>query len=599
MSSAEDELGAPAAGERRSHRNSLAWRLILPVPLTIVVAIAAIWLSVPRIVASMAINDAVLANQDVASEFKTIRAYYSENVVNKVVKGGAFKVSHAHRSDDTAIPLPATFVHDLSAALRDKNTTVSLYSPYPFPDRSDRKLDDFQRGAWDYLKANPDGTYSRTEDAGGKTVVRVAVADKMSGQSCIGCHNSDPQSPKTDWKPGDVRGVLEVASVIDAQLAHGATLSHLMVAGAVGIGILLLVLTFLVTRSVTKPLSGMVRDMGKLAAGDFHVVLPGLDRRDEIGAMAEAVELFKVKAIERARHETEQEETMKRASAAARKAELQRLADSFEATVGNIVTAISLLATELEGAAGTLTGNAETTRKLSTTVASASDEASANVQSVERATQELTASVSEISTRAHESSRIANEAVKQANQTDQRIAMLSKAATRIGNVLKLITDIAEQTNLLALNATIEAARAGEAGKGFAVVAQEVKTLATQTAKATEEIGSQIAEMQSATHESVTAIKEIGATIVRISEIAAAIAAAVEQQSNTTRIIASNVDHAAHSTMRVADSIGNVNRAASETGNASTRVLNSARVLAGEGVKFREAVATFLATVRAA
>jgi methyl-accepting chemotaxis protein len=594
---------APAIPPFRSggaaDRGSLIWRLILPVPVTIVIAVALIWLTVPRIVASMAINDAILANQQVAAEFKTIRAYYSENIVNKVVKSGAFKATHDHRGNDAAIPLPATFVHDLSAALKNSDTTVSLFSPFPFPDRKDRKLDEFQREAWAFLNAHPDETFSRTETRNSKEIVRVAVADKMSGQSCINCHNSDPRSPKTDWKLNDVRGVLEVASVIDDQLAHGATLTHLMVGGAVAAGLLLLGVTLMVTRGVTTPLRGMVRDMQKLAAGDFNVVLPGLGRSDEIGAMAHAVEQFKSKAVERARHEAEQEDAAKRAAAAERKAEMHHLAEGFEAAVGNIVTAISQLSDELEGAASTLTGNADSTRQMSDVVAGASREASVNVQSVAAATHELSSSVSEISRHVQESSRIASDAVRQADKTDNRIAELSKAATRIGNVVKLITDIAEQTNLLALNATIEAARAGEAGKGFAVVAAEVKTLATQTAKATDEIGSQIAEMQAATQDSVAAIKEIGSTITRISEIAMVIATAVEQQSATTGEIARNVDNAARSAAQVATNIGDVNRAAGETGAASARVLASAKVLSSEGARFKLAVEGFLATVRAA
>jgi methyl-accepting chemotaxis protein len=594
---ATPSLSAQNGGPAR--RGSLIWRLILPVPVTIVVAIVLISLTVPRIVESMAINDAILANQQVATEFKTIRAYYSENIVNKVVKGGTFKASHDHRSNDTAIPLPATFVHDLSAALKNSDTTVSLYSPYPFPDRKDRKLDEFQTEAWTYLNAHPGETFSRTETRDGKEIVRVAVADKMSGQSCIACHNSDPRSPKTDWKLNDVRGVLEVASVIDDQLAHGATLTRLMVGGAAAIGLVLFGVTLMLTRGVTGPLRGMVRDMQKLAAGDFNVVLPGLGRRDEIGAMAHAVEQFKVKAVERARHEAEQEDAAKRKAASERKAEMLRLAEGFESAVGDIVTAVSQLSDELEGAASTLTGNADTTRQLSDVVAGASREASVNVQSVAHATHELTSSVSEISRHVQESSRIATDAVRQADMTDSRIAELSKAATRIGNVVKLITDIAEQTNLLALNATIEAARAGEAGKGFAVVAAEVKTLATQTAKATDDIGAQIAEMQAATQVSVSAIKEIGTTIGRISEIAMVIATAVEQQSATTGEIARNVDNAARSAAQVATNIGDVNRAASETGAASSRVLGSAKVLSNEGTKFKRAVESFLATLRAA
>jgi len=582
-----------------ARQDGLALRLIIPVPIAIVVAVVAIWAAVPRIVDSMAMSDAVLANQQVAAEFKAIRAYYTESVVNKVIKGGVFQANVDHKNNDKVIPLPATFLHDMGTALKDRDTTVTLFSPYPFPGRKDRKLDDFQQQAWTFLTAHPDEISTQSEVRDGKHVVRVAVADTMSAQSCVNCHNSDARSPKTDWKLGDVRGVLEVSSVIDAQLAHGATLSHLMVFGTALIGLLLLGMTMLVTRSLTKPLRGMVRDMGKLAAGDFALVLPGLGRGDEIGAMAAAVEQFKIKTIERARHDAEQEEAGRRATTAQRRTELHQLADGFEAAVGEMVTAVASLSRELEGTADTLTNNADSTRQLSISVANASDEASLNVKSVAQATQELTTSVSEISARAHESSRIAGDAVRQAEQTDDRIAALWKAASRIGNVVKLITDIAEQTNLLALNATIEAARAGDAGKGFAVVASEVKTLATQTAKATEDIRSLIAEMQAATGESVNAIKEIGATIGRISEIATAIAAAVEEQSAATVEIARNVEQADRSTSRVAANIGDVNRAATETSSASSQVLTSAKLLSGEGSKFKLTVEKFLKTVRAA
>jgi methyl-accepting chemotaxis protein len=581
-----------------ARHDSLAWRLILPVPIAIVVAVVAIWATVPRIVDNMAMTDAILTNQQVAGEFKTIRAYYTENVVNKVVKDGAFQANVDHKNNSKVIPLPATFLHDMGTALKDKDTTLTLFSQYPFPDRKDRKLDDFQEQAWTFLNAHPSEIFSQLDIRDGKHIVRVAVADTMSAQSCVNCHNSDARSPKTDWKLGDVRGVLEVSSNIDAQLAHGATLSRLMVAGTALIGLLLFGMTLLVIRNVTKPLRGMVRDMGKLAAGDFALVLPGLGRGDEIGAMAEAVEQFKIKTIERARKDAEQEEASRRTAAAQRRTELHELADGFESAVGDMVKAVASLSRELEDAANTLTNNADSTQQLSVAVADASGEASLNVRSVAQATQELTTSVSEISERAHESSRIAGDAVRQAEKTDDRIAALWKAASRIGNVVKLITDIAEQTNLLALNATIEAARAGDAGKGFAVVASEVKTLATQTAKATEDIRSLIAEMQAATGESVNAIKEIGSTIGRISEIATAIAAAVEEQSAATVEIARNVEQAAQSTSRVAGNIDDVNRAASETSSASSQVLTSAKVLSGEGAKFQLTVEKFLKTVRA-
>jgi methyl-accepting chemotaxis protein len=207
--------------------------------------------------------------------------------------------------------------------------------------------------------------------------------------------------------------------------------------------------------------------------------------------------------------------------------------------------------------------------------------------------------VGEIIRQVHESSKIAGEAVRQAERTDARIGELSQAASRIGDVVKLITAIAGQTNLLALNATIEAARAGEAGRGFAVVASEVKSLAMQTAKATEEIGTQIAGMQSATHESVAAIKEISATIGRVSEIANTIAAAVEEQGAATQEISRNVQEAAKGTAHVARNIADVNHGAAETGSASAQVLSSAKALAGEGNKLKVEVDKFLHTVRAA
>ena len=362
-------------------------------------------------------------------------------------------------------------------------------------------------------------------------------------------------------------------------------------------GLLLFVITLMVTRSVTKPIGGLVGAMKKLATGDFAVVLPGLGRKDEIGAVAEAVELFKAKAIERARTEAEAEETKSRQAAAERRTEMRRLADDFQNTVGNIVDGVSSASTELEAAAGSLSKTAETTQRLSNTVASASEEASANVQSVASASEQLAASVNEISRQVQESSAIAEQAVQQAERTDASIVGLSNAATRIGEVVQLITAIAAQTNLLALNATIEAARAGEAGRGFAVVAQEVKALATQTAKATEEISAQIGGMQAATGDAVIAIKEIGGTINRISEIAGVIAAAVEEQGATTQDIARNVQQAARGTSQVATTITEVDRGAGETGSASTQVLTSARSLSGESNRLKLEVDKFLSMVR--
>jgi methyl-accepting chemotaxis protein len=557
------------------------------------------WVVVPRIITDNAINEAIRASQQTAAQFKTIRNYYTENVVNKVVKEGSMKASVDHKADAKAIPLPATLIHDLSALLSEEDMTVSLYSKYPFPNRKDRRLDAFQQEAWDVLTANPAATFSRSELLNGKQVVRVAVADTMVAQACVNCHNTMAGSPKTDWKLGDVRGVLEIGSAIDGQIASGATLSKYIVAGAGIVGLVLLGITLLATRSVTKPLKGLTGGMHELASGNFAVVLPGLGRTDEIGEIAAAVESFKVKAEEKARHEAETKAEADKRAATQRKADMRKLADQFEAAVGEIVQTVSSASTELEASATTLTKTAENTQKLSIVVASASEEASTNVQSVASAAEEMAASVGEIGRQVQESSRISAEAVSQAQKTDERIAKLSQAAGRIGDVTQLITTIAEQTNLLALNATIEAARAGEAGRGFAVVAQEVKALASQTAKATSEISTQIAEMQAATQDSVVAIKEIGGTIGRISDIATTIASAVDGQGAATQEITRNVQQAAAGTTQVAANITDVNRGAAETGAASSQVLSSAQSLASESNRLKLEVDKFLMTVRTA
>jgi len=578
-------------------RRSLAWRMILPIPLVVVIGIAVIWFVVPRVVSDIASDGAVTAAQQIATQFKIIRTYYTENVVNKINKEGTFKPSIDHKDDAKAIPLPATMVHDLSALLSKQDTTVNLYSSYPFPNRKDRQLDAFQQKAWDYLSNNPQGSLSQNETRDGKNIVRVAVADTMVTQACVNCHNSTPGSPKRDWKIGDVRGVLEVTMVIDRQLTHGTRLSTAIIIAVGLIGVLLIGITLAVTRSVTRPISGIVGAMRQLAKGNSTIFVPGGERSDEIGAIAGAVQVFKDTIIEAERLRAEQMEVEKRGQAK-RKADMHRLAGEFEREVGNIVDTVSSASNELETAAVTLTRTAETTQSLSTTVAASSEEASANVKSVASAAEEFSGSVAEIGRQVLESRRIAAEAVKQAETTNARMTELSQSATRIGDVVKLITSVADQTNLLALNATIEAARAGSAGKGFAVVAQEVKALAAQTSKATDEISAQIAAMQMATEGSVAAIKEIGDTINRISEIATTIASAVEEQDAATQEISRNVQQAAAGTMQVASHITDVSCSANKTGSASSQVLVSAQSLSKESNHLKQEVKRFLATIRA-
>src|ERR1700688_228185 len=359
------------------------------------------------------------------------------------------------------------------------------------------------------------------------------------------------------------------------------------------------IVSFLIGRNISRPVVAMSKAMRELAAGNFEVQLPGLDRRDEVGQMAHAVQEFKLQALAKAERETAEREEKNRELAKTRRPELHNLADSFEAAVGSIIEIVGSASSELERSAVILTRSSTATQQLSTGVASASEETSANVQSVASATEEMAGSINEIGRQVSDSNRIANEAVDQAEKTDARITELSLAASRIGDVTKLITSIAEQTNLLALNATIEAARAGDAGRGFAVVAQEVKNLAGQTAKATDEISGHIVNMQRATGESVGAIKAIGQTIERISGITTSISSAVEQQGTATQGIAQGVQAAAGGTLDVADKIERVAKNARETVTTSGLMLKSARELSEVSAHLKDEVEKFLDSVRAA
>jgi methyl-accepting chemotaxis protein len=429
-----------------------------------------------------------------------------------------------------------------------------------------------------YQKASHDVEEINTLVNGEMNKVSLALAENAANIKQSGIADQQQIGKATDDLIADTRSQILIVTI--------------------GVQVVGILLAWLIGRAISRPIVQMSGAMKELANGNLSVEVIGAGRPDEIGLMACTVEVFKNNALEVVRLKEEQEEVERRASAQ-HKVEMQRLADNFEGAVGEIIQTVTSASTELEASAGTLTSTADRSQELATSVAAASEQASANVQSVASATEEMASSISEISRQVQNSARIAGEAVDQARKTNVRIGQLADAANRIGDVVELINTIAGQTNLLALNATIEAARAGDAGRGFAVVAQEVKALAEQTARATGEISQQVSGMQAATQDSVGAIREIGGTIERMSEIASTIASAVEEQGAATQEISRNVQQAAQGTQQVSSNICDVQRGATETGSASSQVLAAAQSLSRDSNRLKDEVTRFMETVRAA
>ncbi len=411
--------------------------------------------------------------------------------------------------------------------------------------------------------------------------------------------SEDPQ-PKISYVAGFAPWGWVVGTGVYIDDVNEAFINEIMKFAGIFVALVLfvLILSISIGRGISHSICSMTQVMWGLSHGALDIDVPSQERKDEIGRMAEAVQVFKDNALEVQRLEEEKIANEKR-TAEEKHAMMMQMADDFESNIGTVVDFVSSAATEMYSSTETMSQTAKQSMDQSTAASSAAEEASTNVQTVASAAEELSSSISEISRQVAQSTQIAGEAVNEVEGANTKVQGLATAAHKIGEVVALITDIADQTNLLALNATIEAARAGEAGKGFAVVASEVKNLANQTAKATEEISAQIGGIQSATQDAVHAIGSIGGIISKMNEIASTIAAAVEQQGAATSEIARNVEQAANGTKAVSSNTTNVSQSATETGSAASQVMAAASELSKQSETLRTTVDSFLTEVRAA
>jgi methyl-accepting chemotaxis protein len=391
-----------------------------------------------------------------------------------------------------------------------------------------------------------------------------------------------------------------IAGVLAGYLMQNEARSVLWTLGIAMLGIATVVgtIAWMIGRGIAGPITELGERMRGLADGVLDADIPGLERGDEIGAMAASVQIFKDNALRIRGLEKVETEAQERASAE-RRAAMESIASDFERSVNGIVRSVSTAAAGMQTTAQSMTASASDASARAATVGAASESSSNNVGTVAAAAEELSSSVAEISRQVMQSSEIASKAVGDAERTNATVQALSTGAEKIGEVVKLIHSIAAQTNLLALNATIEAARAGESGRGFAVVASEVKALANQTAKATEEISAQVAAMQSSTSEAVHSIGGISETIALMSEITVSIATSMDQQGDATREIARNIASVAAGSSEISTHIGGVSTAAAATGMAASDVLANARELGNQSGMLRTAVDVFLAKLRAA
>ncbi len=511
-----------------SKKQSILIKSLLPIVAIVLVGVGMIVTYMVRASRTATVAQSQASGINTIKQFKELRSYYTKNIVSVVKANGGAKIAIEHANDPNAIPLPATMIHDLSKQLKENvgGQELKLYSEFPFPNRKNRALDGFGADAVEHFKTSPDDTYVREESIDGVPVVRVAIADRMAAQACVDCHNNHPQTPKNDWKLGDVRGVLEVVSPIDQQLAANAVIVRNVSLIAVGSVALIIVTIFFILKAVSSRMKRTVGVLDRVGSGDLTQRV-AIENNDEVGQMSGALN-----------------ETVERIQ-------------TFMKSIVQSIDTLTHSSSRLSDLSTNMTRNAQETSSQAGTVAGSAQEISNNVESAAAGVEEMGASIREIAHNANSAASVASSAVEASDQANRTITKLSDSSKEISHISNMITSIAEQTNLLALNATIEAARAGDAGKGFAVVANEVKELAKQTSTATEDISRKIETIQIDTNEAIQAITQISSVIEQVNDISMTIASAVEEQTATTSEMGRNLGICAGGTSEIARNINGV------------------------------------------